>query len=117
MCAKPQQARGSSARWFHASILALGRVERAPRPTGVCRAYLAHLLVEVLLQTCNALKCIDVETYTAAGGREDGQNERTGQGGTHADTHLPQQRHSPARAHMAAVQPGEEAKARPSPVP
>lgn len=40
------------------------------RPTGVSRPYLTHLLVEVLLQARNALKRVDIETYTAAGGKE-----------------------------------------------
>lgn len=51
------------------------------RLLGVTKAYLTHLLVEVFLQACNALKRVDIETYTAAVGEGGRENEHEGQGG------------------------------------
>ena len=71
VCTKPQPERGSLA-------LALGSRAwpKGLSPIRVTRTYLTHLLVEVLLQACNALKRVDIETYPATGG---GREVNTGQ--------------------------------------
>lgn len=82
--------------------------------------HLAHLPVEVLLQACDALERVDVETHTAAGGGGT-QNEHEGQGGQPGEAYTPPTPPSPGSPEGArdrrgtAVRPGKEARGRPPP--
>ena len=103
--------------------MALGEGVRGLR--GRKGTYLTHFLVEVFLQARNALKCVDIETHTAAVHREEGPGGLQVRVGSPGEPYLHLTSPSPGRAWSRAAQPCSlrrvaealPAPSHPSPVP